>query len=214
LNFQIIKVYSMLSRVRYAPLLLVLLFLFSLSPGCTLGQTPKNDGGPAASVTSGGSTGSFEDITSRNPPKVSLDAAMGTLNVAEREGDIDTRGMTLRQVFGYGVDSSGLARSWVLGMERGGKTTLLAYSEGEWRALDMEVPLPEGEVKIRELLTPEDLFRNRKNADLIVQEMNRLRVNEADLTISGETYQVTLHAPTDGKTFTFNGKTGELTQSA
>ncbi len=207
----------MLSRVRSAPLLLVLLLLFSLSAGCSiLGKSPESDGGPAtpAQATNPGNSGSFEDITTRNPPKVSLEDAMASLTVAEQEGGIDIRGMTLRQVFGYGVDSSGLARTWVLGMEKDGKTTLLAYSEGEWKALDMDVPLPGGEVRLGDLISPQDLFRNRKNADLIVQEMNRLRVTESDLTITGEVYQVTLHSPTDGKTFTFSGKTGELTQSA
>jgi len=204
----------MLSRVRYAALLLVILLLFSLQAGCiSFGKAPQDSGGPALNSPSG--TSPIQDITSRNPPKVSLEDAMATLTVAEQEGGIDVRGMTIHQVFGYGVDSSGLARTWVLGMVGGGKTTLLSYSEGGWNSLEMpNINLPGGEVKIKELISPQDLFRNRKNGDLIVQEMNKLRINESDITLSEETYQVTIHSPTESTTFFFNARTGEEISSA
>jgi hypothetical protein len=204
----------MLSRVRYAALLFVILLLFSLQAGCiSFGKAPQDDGAPAKNTPS--SSNPIQDITSRNPPKVSLEDAMATLKVAEQEGGIDIKGMSIHQVFGYGVDSSGLARTWVLGMQGEGKTSLLSYTEGEWKGLEMpDISLPKDEVKIKELISPQDLFRNRKNADLIVQEMNRLRINESDLSLSGETYQVTIHSATDSKTFSFNARTGELISSA
>jgi hypothetical protein len=204
----------MLSRVRYAALLFVILLLFSLQAGCmSFGKATADNGGPAQNTPS--SSNPIQDITSRNPPKVSLQDAMATLTVAEQEGGIDIKGMVIHQVFGYGVDSSGLARTWVLGMQGAGKTTLLSYTEGEWSGLEMpDISLPADEVKIKELITPQDLFRNQKNADLIVREMNRLRINESDLSLSGETYQVTIHAPTESKTLLFNARTGELVSSA
>jgi len=205
----------MFSRVRYAGLLLLLfLLLFSLQAACiSLGQAPRNDQGLAQNTPSG--QGPIQDITSRNPPKVSLENAMASLPVAEQEGGIDITGMTIRQVFGYGVDSSGLARTWVLGMQGEGKTSLLSYSEGEWMSLEMpDISLPEGEVKIKELISPQDLFQSKKNYDLIVQEMNRLMMNEGDLSLSGETYQVTIHSPTESKTFFFNARTGGAISSA
>ena len=204
----------MLSRVRYAALLFVILLLFSLLAGCiSFGKAPQDDGGPAQNTPS--SSNPIQDITSRNPPKVSLEDAMATLTVAEQEGGIDIRGMAVHQVFGYGVDSSGLARTWVLGMAGGGKTTLLSYTEGEWKGLEMpDINLPVGEVKIKELVTPQALFRNEKNYDLIVKEMNRLRMNENDISLSGETYQITIHSPTESTTFFFNARTGEEISSA
>jgi len=204
----------MLSRVRYAALLFVILLLFSLLAGCiSFGKAPQDDGGPAQNTPS--SSNPIQDITSRNPPKVSLEDAMATLTVAEQEGGIDIRGMAIHQVFGYHVDSSGLAGTWVLGMVGGGKTTLLSYTEGEWKGLEMpDINLPEGEVKIKELITPQALFRNEKNYDLIVKEMNRLRMNENDISLSGETYQITIHSPTESTTFFFNARTGEEISSA
>ena len=204
----------MLSRVRYAALLLVFLLLFSMNAGClSFGKVPQDSGGPAQDTPS--SSSPIQDITSRNPPKVSLEDAMATLTVAEQEGGIDIKGMSIHQVFGYGVDSSGLARTWVVGMQGGGKTSLLSYSEGEWKSLEMpDINITGGEVKIKELISPHDLFRNRKNSDLIVLEMNRLRINECDLSLSSETYQITIHSPTDSKTFLFNARTGELIPSA
>jgi hypothetical protein len=202
----------MLSRVRYAALLFVILLLFSLQAGCiSFGKAPP-DGGVAQNTPS--SSNPIQDITSRNPPKVSLGDAMASLTVAEQEGGIDITGMTIRQVFGYGVDPSGLARTWVLGMQGAGKTSLIAYNEGEWKALDMSINLPEAEVKIKDMISPQDLFRNKKNYDLIVQEMNRLKINESDLSLSGETYQVTIHSPTESRTFFFNARTGEAVSSA
>jgi hypothetical protein len=199
----------MASRVRYAGLLLLLLLILSFFSGCTTGQSSSKVQGGTQNPSS---PQGIEDITARNPPKVSLSGAMSSLAVAEKEGGIDLTGKTIRQVFGYGVDSSGLARTWVLGMEREGKTTLLAYNEGEWKELDMAIRLPASEVKVKDLLSPEDIYR--MNLNTIVKEMTRLKINESDLSLSEETYQVTIHSPTESKILFFSAKTGELTQSA
>ena len=203
----------MLSRVRYAGLLLVLfLLLFSLNAGCiSFGQGTGTGTAVAGQTPSG--TGTIQDITSRNPPKVSLDDALSALTVAEKNGDIDVTGMTIRQVFGYGVDSSGLAGTWVLGMAGGGKTALLSYSEGEWKSIDMpNLNLPDGEVKIDQLISPQDLFK--KNLIPIVKEMNRLTVGEADLTLDQDTYQIIIHSASESSTLSFSATTGELIPSA
>jgi hypothetical protein len=197
-------VYGMPFRLRYAGLLLLLL-LFSLSAGCiSFGPPPgETQGGLKAVQTAGGP---IEDITSREAPRVSLDDAMKVL--PGQEGGIGIEGMTITRIWGYGVDSSGLARAWVLGLEGGGKTTLLAYGEGEWKVLDLPTTLPEGEVKIREILSPQDLFR--KNLNTIVREMSNLKVGEADLTLDGITYQVIIHSASESTTLSFSAKTGEL----
>jgi hypothetical protein len=210
-NLQIIKVYGMLSRVRYAALLLLFLLLFSLHTGCiSIGPPPpKGDEGDLKSVpTSPIGEGPIQDITSRNAPKVSLDDAISSLPAAVQEGGFDIKGMTITKVWGYGVDSAGLGKTWVLGMQRSGKTTLLTFSEGEYRVLDLPTTLPEEEVKIKELISPQDLFR--RNLISIVREMNRLKVGECDLTLDQNTYQVTIHSASESSTLSFNAKTGEL----
>ncbi|MGA2934763.1 MAG: hypothetical protein ABSD81_06380 [Methanomicrobiales archaeon] len=200
----------MASRVRYAALLLVFLLLFSLQAGCiSFGPPPTGDQGSLQSTQTG--EGPIQDITSRNAPKVSLEDAIGSLPAAEQEGSIDTNGMTINEVWGYGVDSAGLARTWVLGMQGAGKTTLLAYSEGEWTVLDLPTTLPQEEVKIKELVSPQDLFR--QNLNTIVKEMNRLRVGESDLTLDQDTYQIAIHSALERSTLSFNAKTGELIPS-
>jgi len=201
----------MLSRGRYAAFFLILAFLllFSLNAGCSSkGSQPGGTGGLAPNP--GSSASSIQDITSRNPPKISLENATDSLTVAEQDGGIDITGMSIHQVFGYGVDSSGLARTWVLGMQGGGKTTLLSYTagEGEWKSLDMStIVLPVSEVVMNDLMSPQDLFQ--KNSDLIVRAMNKVRVDEADLSLADGSYQVTIHSQTDSMTLVFNGKTGE-----
>jgi hypothetical protein len=203
------KVYGMLSRVRYAGLLLLLLLLFSLSTGCiSFGPAPSGNQGSLSSPRT--TQGPLQDITSRNAPKVTLDDAIAALPSAGQEG-IDTEGLIITEIWGYGVDSSGLARTWVLGMEGGGNTTLLSYSDGEWKVLDLPTILPQEEVKIKELTSPQDLFR--KNLNTIVKAMNQLRVGEADLTLSQGTYQITVHSASESLTLTFNAKTGELVPS-
>jgi hypothetical protein len=119
--------------------------------------------------------------------------------------------MTITKIWGYGVDSGGLAGTWVLGMVGGGKTALIEYSEGEYRELDLPTTLPQEEVRIRELISPQELFR--RNINPIVMAMNRLRVGETDLTLEEGTYQVIIHSATDSTTLYFDGKTGGLLSS-
>ena len=111
---------------------------------------------------------------------------------------------------GIGVDSSGLAGTWVLGMAGGGNTTLLSYSEGEWKSLDIPDPnLPDGEVKIDQLLSPQALFK--QDYLPITREMTRLNVVEMrELTLDQNTYQVTIQSASDSSTLSFNAMTGEL----
>jgi hypothetical protein len=200
----------MLSRARYAALILVFLLLFSLHAGCiSFGPPPTKDQGSLKSPQA--DEGSIQDITSRNAPKVSLNDAIGSLPAAEQEGGIDIGGMVITKIWGYGVDSGGLARTWVLGMQGGGKTTLLSYTEGEYKVLDLPTTLPQEEMKIKELVSPQDLFR--RNLNTIVREMNRLRVGESDLTMDRNTYQVTIHSASESSTLIFNARTGELMAS-
>ena len=165
------------SRVKFAGLLFLFLILLFLQAGCiSFGPAPKGDQGDLKTVQATESP--IQDITSRNAPKVSLDDAIGALPAAEQEGGFDTSGMVITRVWGYGVDSAGLARTWVLGMQGGGKTTLLSYTEGEFKVLDLPTTLPQEEMKMKELVSPQDLFR--RNLNTIVREMNRLRVGESE----------------------------------
>ena len=198
------------SRVKFAGLLVLFLILLFLHAGCiSFGPAPKGDQGDLKTIQTVESP--IQDITSRNAPKVSLDDAIGALPAAEQEGAIDTSGMVITRIWGYGVDSAGLARTWVLGMQGDGKTALLSYSEGEYKVLDLPTTLPQEEVKIKELISPQDLFR--RNLNTIVKEMNRLRVGESDLTLDRNTYQVTIHSASESSTLSFNAGTGELISS-
>jgi len=200
----------MLSGVRYAGLLLLLLLCFSFFTGCiSFGPAPPvaEQGGLNSPPTS---QNSLQDITSHNAPKVSLDDAIGALPAAGQQG-IATDGQIITEIWGYGVDTSGLARTWVLGMVGAGNTTLLSYSDGEWKVLDLPTTLPRGEVKPSELTSPQDLFK--KNLNTILSEMNRLRVGEADLTLTSDNYQITVHSVSESSTLTFDAKTGELIPS-
>jgi hypothetical protein len=218
LNLEIIKVYGMGSRVKSVPLLLLALFLsllLLLQAGC-LGRSGSPDGtegglssAPVSTTLPGGEA--IQDGTPRFVPKVSLSTALGALPAAGQEGSIRTGGMALTKVWGYGVDSSGLARTWILGMQGGGRSALFTFNEGEFEELDLPAALPQGEVKMGEILSPNDLFGKQMNT--IVREMNNLRVGECDLVLDENSYQVIIHSPTDSRTLSFNPKTGELMAS-
>lgn len=210
LNIQIIMVCGMQSRVKSAGLLALLLILLSLHTGCiSFGPAPKGDQGSLKSVQTGG--GSIQDITSRSVPTGSLADTITTLPAALQEGSTGVNGMTITKIWGYGVDSGGLARTWVLGMWEGGKATLITRSEGEWKVLDLPITLPRDEVKIQELISPQDLYL--RNVNTIGREMNRLKVGESDITLDRDTYQVTIHSEMESTTLSFNAKTGELIPS-
>jgi hypothetical protein len=209
MNLEIIKVYGMGSRVKSASLLLIILLALLLQAGCTHSSSGGTEGGlsPALTSTPVG-TSSIEPETPWAAPKVSLSDALKALPAAE---GIDIGGLTLTEVWGYGVDSSGLARTWVLGMQGNGKNTLLTYSEGQFTELDLPTTLPLGEVKFGTVLTPEDLFR--KDMKSIVGAMNNLRVGECDLVLDENSYQVIVRSGTESKALTFDAKTGELKAS-
>ncbi len=199
----------MLCRARYAGLLLLLLF-FSLAAGCiSFGPAPsRTEGGLSSAQTN---VSPIHDVTSRNAPKVSLDDAIGALRAASQEG-IDTTGMNITRIWGYGVDSSGLATTWVLGMRGGGNTELLSYSGGEWKVVDLPLTLPDEEVNLTEIVSPQELFQ--RNLGTIVREMNRLNLGEANsLTLDEHTYQIFLQSASGSSTLSFNAETGELISS-
>ncbi|HMA05695.1 MAG TPA: hypothetical protein VKO45_07185 [Methanomicrobiales archaeon] len=204
------------SRVKIAALLLLLLVFFSLQAGCiSLGPPPQGgqQGQPSPKSTQTVRPGetSIQDITSRNAPKVSLEDAIALLPAAQQEGLIDMTGRVITKVWGYGVDSAGLGRTWVLGMAGNGNTTLLSYTEGGWSVIDLPTTLPREELKMGELVSPQKLFN--RNLNTIIAEMNRLRVGEVDLTLDAGTYQVIIHSATESTTFSFNARTGELIAS-
>jgi hypothetical protein len=203
------------SRVKSAALFLFLLF-FLLQAGCisidTKAPDQKERGLSAVPTVTPHGDGPITDITSRNAPKVSLADVMAALPAGARDANINTGGLSVTKVWGYGVDSSGLARSWVLGMKGGGRTLLLSYSDGQFQEEDIPTILPDEEVKPGEIVTPEELFR--QNLNRIVQEMARLKVGEVDpLTLDAGTYQLTVHSPTESSTLTFNARTGGLITS-
>jgi hypothetical protein len=204
------------SRVKSALLLLSFLVLLLLQAGCLGFSTSAPGGGKegglsALPTTTRGGDGSIQDITSRNAPKVSLADTLAALPEGAREADIGIGGLTLTKVWGYGVDSSGLARTWVLGMQGNGRTSLISYSDGQFTELDIPTTLPTEEVRMGEIVSPQDLFK--QNLNRIVQEMTRLRVGEADIALDGETYQVTLHSTTESSTLSFNARNGGLISS-
>jgi hypothetical protein len=203
------------SRVKSAALLLFLFLILLLQAGCiSISRAPeKGSGGGLSGVPTATPRGGepIQDITSRNVPKVSLADVMAALPSAAADGGIDLRGLVTTRIWGYGVDSSGLARTWVFGMQGEGRTLLLSFSEGQFRELDIPTTLPQEEVKIREIVTPEDLFR--RNLNKIVQEMNRLRVGESDITLDANSYQIIIHSPSESSTLSFSARTGELSTS-
>jgi len=209
------KVYGMGSRAKIIGTLpLLLLCLLFLHAGCfSIGRSGGTEGGLSTPPTPALKGGGIETNPPEAPPKIALSSVLSLLPTAEKDGGVNVTSFTLTKVWGYGVDSSGLARTWVLGMEGGGKSVLLSYSpaDGQFIKLDLPITLPGVELKVGELLSPEDLFK--MNMVPIVKEMNNLRVGECDLVLDEKGYRVIIHSNSESTTLSFNGKTGELVTS-
>ncbi len=188
--------------MKSAILLPVLVIACCLFCGCMETQE-------AAPATSTATDRGIADITSPYMPGSStLADAMRELEYYDSRGLIDASNLSIRQVSGFKVGADGSAGTWVLGVQREEGAELLVYTNDEWRSNVWEADLPEGEIDLDRVLSPEALYEQQR--DVIGEAMHLRNTTESSLHLEGEIYTVTVASKTDFAVISFNAVTGEL----
>ena len=114
----------------------------------------------------------------------------------------------MHQVLGTGVEIDGQAASWALGLQDGEEIRWLTYGPAGWQEISLPAPLPADEVRIADILSPEDLLRGLE--DMFRPVMERLGADTVDLALAGGVYSVTIRSDAWMETLSFEADTGEV----
>ncbi len=178
------------------PALIATICIFCAACGC-LGAAPLPTGG------------GITPIDLPEPPAAStLAGALAELDLLGAEGGLNVAGASVHQVLGTGVDIDGQAASWALGLQDGEEIRWLTYGPAGWQEISLPAPLPADEVRIADILSPEDLLRGRE--DMFRPVMERLGADTVDLALAGGVYSVTIRSDAGMETLSFEADTGEV----
>ena len=178
------------------PALIATIFIFCAACGC-LGAAPLPTGG------------GITPIDLPEPPAVStLADALAELDLLGAEGGLNVAGASVHQVLGTDVEIDGQAASWALGLQDGEEVRWLTYGPAGWQEISLPAPLPAGEVRIADILSPEDLLRGRE--DMFRPVMERLGADTVDLALAEGVYSVTIRSDAGIETLSFEADTGEV----
>ncbi len=192
--------------MKSAILLLILVVACCLFCGCTSTQEAAPS---TANSTANTTDRGIADITSPYEPGSStLEDAMAELEFYDSQGLIDASNLSIRQVSGFKVGPDGSAGTWVLGVQREDAAELLVYANDEWRSNAWEADLPEEEIDLDRVLSPEALFEQQR--DVIGEAMRLRNTTEGNLQLEGDKYMVTVTSGTGIAVISFNAVTGEL----
>lgn len=159
-------------------------------------------------VKSPGGNAGLIDVTVYEKERTTLDEAMAALRKAEQDELLDLTGMEITQVMGVRVDQEGKARTWTLGFRGLNSTKILEFERGSWTRLDLELPLPEQEIPLDRVLSPERLYLTQK--DRIKEALDRHGDTESDLLLAGGVYTLTVPSPSGTTVLTFDARTGDV----
>ena len=95
-----------------------------------------------------------------------------------------------------------------LGLQDGEEIRWLTYGPAGWQEISLPAPLPAGEVRIADILSPEDLLRGRE--DMFRPVMERLGADTVDLALAEGVYSVTIRSDAGIETLSFEADTGEV----
>jgi hypothetical protein len=184
----------------YHSFLILIIVALCFICGCTTA--------PAVESTPGGV--GITDITlPAEDERVSLAYALQDLAVADSEGFPNTGNMTIHQIRGDGMDLSGNASTWILGVTRHDNTTgLLVYSGYSWKALTWQGNFTASAIDTEALLKPNDLFETQ--ADTIAEMLAISTGTEISLELSNGEYKVYAKNGERLSALSFNADSGEL----
>ncbi len=169
--------------------------ILSTTCGC-LGASPPPTGG------------GITPIDLPEPVETSiLTEALAELDLLGAEGGLNVTGATVHQVLGTGADSDGRATSWALGLREGDEVHWLAFGRAGWQEISLRAPLPDEEVILAEIISPEDLLHDQN--EVIRPVMERLDADTVDLALAEGVYTVTVRSDAGMETLVFRADTGE-----
>ena len=188
-----------------------LALLFALLAGCSAPSGPSPNVSVQTTVvpTTGGG---ISDITTGIAPQTTtLSDALRDLAANDVPQMMNVSEIKVHQLNGIGVNDKGEAQMWVLGAYNGISTTLLIYTEGEWRMVEWQGTLPSQEIDLSAMVEPDVLYSSQSRA--IGQAMTRHNTDVSNLELVGTTYTITFTSSGSITVLTFNARTGELLSS-
>jgi hypothetical protein len=190
-----------------------LALLFCLLAGCSsppTGPSP-NHTVPATTAEPQVTGGGISDVTVEESPRLSkLADALHDLTSTTMPPEFNASELKVHQVNGIGVDRNGEAQMWVLGAYQG-VSTLLIYTDGEWRMVEWQGTLPSEEIDLSAIILPDVLYGNQSS--LLEQALTRHNTGTSNLEIVGNTYTITVTSSGTITILSFNAQTGELLSS-
>jgi hypothetical protein len=187
----------------YRNFLILIIIALCFICGCT--------SAPAAESTLQGE--GITDITlPAEADRVSLDYALQDLAVADLEGFLETENMTIRQINGDGIDLSGDASTWILGVTtRDNTTALLVYRNFAWKELSWPGQFTGPAIDTDAIVSPNDLFAMQGDT---MQDMLEISSRtELSLELIDGVYRVYAKNGSQMSDLSFNADSGELVAS-
>lgn len=180
-------------------IIIVLMLAFTLLCGC---MTEAPESSPQLSEVKLNSSHVNERVT--------LNAAMADLKIYLSEGEVSTENMTIHLVVGDGVDISGMARTWTLGVTQNNIPSLFVYKSGGWRQTGWGDTFMDDAIDLNATLSPDELYKMKSS--VIGDEIRSPDpdLTETQLRLSGGVYSVSTRSETGISELKFNAKTGEL----
>ncbi|MEA2034660.1 MAG: hypothetical protein U9N40_04100 [Euryarchaeota archaeon] len=180
-------------------IIIVLMLAFTLLCGC---MTEAPESSPQLSEVKLNSSHVNERVT--------LNAAMADLKIYLSEGEVSTENMTIHLVVGDGVNISGMARTWTLGVTQNNIPSLFVYKNGGWRQTGWGDTFMDDAIDLNATLSPDELYKMKSS--VIGDEIRSPDpdLTETQLRLSGGVYSVSTRSETGISELKFNAKTGEL----
>jgi len=141
--------------------------------------------------------------------RVSLAYALDDLVIADSEGILRTENMTIHQINGDGMDLTGNASTWILGVTmQGNESVLLVYNSFTWKSLSWPGDFTTSAIDPEAMLSPNDLFATQ--GDTIQEMLPISNRTEISLELSDGVYRVYAKNGNRLSDLAFNADSGEL----
>ncbi|MDN5340633.1 MAG: hypothetical protein PWQ30_1742 [Euryarchaeota archaeon] len=154
------------------------------------------------------SGGGIAPIDLPEPEGYTLTEALAELDILRVEGGLDTTGTTMHQVLGNRVTLDGRAAAWAIGLKDGEEVRWLTSGVTGWRETTLRAPLPDAEVNMTEILSPEELLAAQEDA--IRPVMARLDAETVDLVLAEGVYTINIRSDAGVESLAFRADTGEV----
>jgi len=182
--------------------LLAVICVLCTTCGCLGASSPPPEGG---TPTGGGIT----PIDQPEPPGAcTLAEALAELDLLGAEGGLNVTGASVHQVLGAGVGSDGRAGSWALGLADGEEVRWLTFGALGWREISLRAPLPDEEVNMTEILSPDELLAMQEG--VLRPVMTDLDADTVDIALAEGVYTVIVRSNAGMESLAFRADTGEV----